>query len=306
MMRQADLNPSWWADAIWFRLATAAFTITASAIVMNRKPRPSAPPRPRRVRVQIVREPRPDLVRASQPPHYNASAFRSLFWETRREMWPVWPLLVAFGLAGPLVYVLVTRTAEPSVFYFGSFVVSLVAGISVFGPSNRRKTHRFLANQGTNPKVVWWTKIGLWLFPPMAIALYLLTRVGFDLYLLNQGNPFSSPVAFLMIWAYTFSVGQLCGMAIKREITAALVAFLLSFLVLLPMIAQLSMMLVIGWGLFAIPAALLVVSRLWCADWMLDRPGSRRWGKLAGLLVAAFAILFVGACDLSRLRGPDA
>ena len=46
--------------------------------------------------------------------------------------------------------------------------------------------------------------------------------------------------------------------------------------------------------LWLLPLALLAVSFAWSPDWMLDRPGARRWIKLALLLAGSFTIVVAG------------
>src|SRR5206468_293821 len=56
----------------------------------------------------------------------------------------------------------------------------------------------------------------------------------------------------------------------------------------------LGMHLMPAWVLLGIPLVILAVSFFWSGDWLLDRPGARRWVKLGLFLFAGFGLLFAG------------
>jgi hypothetical protein len=56
----------------------------------------------------------------------------------------------------------------------------------------------------------------------------------------------------------------------------------------------LGMQLLPVWVILGIPLVLFAVSFFWSCEWLLDRPGARRWVKLGLLLFAAFGLLFAG------------
>ena len=55
-----------------------------------------------------------------------------------------------------------------------------------------------------------------------------------------------------------------------------------------------SMQLMPAWVMLGIPLVILAVSFSWSGEWLLDRPGARRWVKLGLLLFAGFGLLCRG------------
>ncbi len=90
----------------------------------------------------------------------------------------------------------------------------------------------------------------------------------------------------------TLAIPILCGMVIRRGITAGMVAPLVLILGLPPLFGLFAMRMLPSVCLMLVPLAFLTVSFAWSRDWMLDRPGARRWVKLAVLLAGCFGALF--------------
>ena len=111
-----------------------------------------------------------------------------------------------------------------------------------------------------------------------------------------------------------FAVAVLCGMAISRGLTAAVIAMVMTLALALPQLPADPVVPAAGLGLFVIPVALLVVSWAWSGDWLLDRAAPGRWLRLGSLLTGISRCCWVstrvfapGACRTSaRLphRGP--
>jgi len=90
----------------------------------------------------------------------------------------------------------------------------------------------------------------------------------------------------------TLAISILCGMVIRRGTTAGTVALLVLILVMPPLIGLYAMRMLPSVFWLLVPLAFLAVSFGWSRDWMLDRPGARRWVKLAALLAGCFGALF--------------
>ncbi len=102
----------------------------------------------------------------------------------------------------------------------------------------------------------------------------------------------------------TLAIPILCGMVIRRGITAGMVALLVLVLVL-PVLSGLFAMGMLPRVFFLlVPLAFLAVSFAWSRDWLLDRPGARRWVKLAVLLVGCFGALFAAYVAVRVLGVP--
>ena len=291
LMRHADLDPTWWSDAIVPRLVVAALTTLASLLILTRKPTPSPLPRPERVRGVRSREPRPRASRPSKPPRFWLAATRSIVWETIREMRAPLAFVILAMFVVPFFFV-VSGNIDPIIADVIGVFATIGAGVNVFGAENRGRTFRFLAHHGVGPGVVWTFKMGLWCFAMVCIwipAFYLLAPMasrGPD------GDLREDALILLAVWIFGFSAAQLCGMVIKRGITAALVAFMLALLILLPIAAMYGFGLISVWQAAAIPLGLILISRIWCGDWLNDRPGTRPWIKLGLSFIGVFGLMF--------------
>jgi hypothetical protein len=102
-------------------------------------------------------------------------------------------------------------------------------------------------------------------------------------------------VVLIEIWLFGtllvplyFSIALLCGMAIRRSITAVVVSLVIGLVLTIPLMALVTAQMLPVQGLLVIPAGLLVVSWGWSSNWLLDRPGSGRWLRLALLLIGMF------------------
>jgi hypothetical protein len=111
-----------------------------------------------------------------------------------------------------------------------------------------------------------------------------------------------------MVLAMTLSVGMLCGMTIRRGLTAGVVAAAVLVATLLPLIPLLHHQMVPTWGAAAIPLTCLAVSWAWSADWMYERPGAGRWVRLGLLISGAVAATFGGYVSyrIASVPAPDA
>ena len=122
----------------------------------------------------------------------------------------------------------------------------ILAGISVFGTEHRARTQPFLANHGAEPHLVWLVKIGTW----MAAMLTLVVLIAAVMIL---GLMFAGTRSFpIFSWlrasvsevmaitlghlALGFTVAVLCGMVIRRGITAWLVTVIFWILLAFPLV----------------------------------------------------------------------
>jgi hypothetical protein len=218
-----------------------------------------------------------------------------LIWETIREGRPTWFLLAAIGLVFP-AYLLLSAPpgvgADPRVFPLVSLnsLVALAAGVSVFGLENRARTYRFLAHHGARPGIIWLAKLASWCFGLAVIWLPLV--------LLAAESPMPRGPSEDWIWIIltlplSFAVALLCGMTIRRGITAWVVALVVTLGLALAMGAMVQALLLPAWGLLILSAALLAVTWMWSGDWLMDRPAPGRWLRFGLILTGTFAV-FLG------------
>ena len=215
---------------------------------------------------------------------------RALAWQTLREGWKGWGLLMAIGVVLPAPIYLASSSLDSIWLMLIGIGVSLVAGASVFGLENRARTQRFLTIHGARSWLVWLVKLLIWgvglvmLWGPLAV----MARISFT----QMGVVSIENWLFgiLMIPLY-FSIALVCGMAIRRSITAVVVSLVIGLVLTIPLAALVTAQMLPVQGLLVIPAGLLVVSWAWSGDWLLARPGSGRWLRLGLLLMGMFALV---------------
>jgi hypothetical protein len=249
----------------------------------------------------------PAIWSADRPwPRSRSAELRFLVWQTIREGRSTWLLLLAIGLIGPALMLFgdfdFNRLMNTPLPLLGYGAIALVAGVSVFGLETRRRTQRWLVHHGARPGLVWLAKLVPWLFG-------LVLIVGPQAYLALQAP--AGPAAFegvIMLavgMPLGFAVATLCGMAIPRGITAAVVAMVIALVVVGAEIGLVQIGLVPVWGLLIPPAAPLLVTWAWSGDWLLDRPAPGRWIRLGLWLAATLGITFAGYAGWRVWSVPD-
>jgi hypothetical protein len=249
----------------------------------------------------------PAIWTADRPrPRSRLAELRSLMGQTMREGRSTWLLLLAIGLICPAQMLFGTvdlnrlmNTPFPLLCY-GS--IALVAGVSVFVLENRRRTYQWLVHHGARPGLVWLAKVVSWLF---GLALI----VGPQAYLAVQGpvGPAASEGIIMLAVGMPlgFAVAVLCGMALPRAITAAVVAMVLGLVLGGGEFGLVRSGLVPIWGPLLPPAILLLVTWAWSGDWLLDRPAPGRWVRLGLLLAATLGSSFAGYAGWRAWSVPD-
>ncbi len=142
--------------------------------------------------------------------------------------------------------------------------------------------------------MIWTVKTSLWLAALAVIwlpATFLLLIT--DMRITSQGIA-TVLIACLSLLLGSTVLGQICGMIFPRGITAGLIALVVLIAVLFVVGPLLGMQLMPVWVMLGIPVVILAVSFSWSGEWLLDRPGARRWVKLGLLLFAGFGMLFAG------------
>jgi hypothetical protein len=288
----------------------------------------SRSPRPRRLQVQLQphdtpakpkpmpkpKGPMPELSTvvaatswtADQPrPRSWFAEARSLAWETIREGRSAWCLFAVIGLIIPVcLFILTQGRIEETPFVIANTLVALAAGVSAFVPENRARTYQFLAYHGVRPGLVWLVKLATWCFGLAVIwvAPAILTADS----PVPRGQLHDYQIARFWLPLLGFAVGQLCGMAIPRGITAWVIALVVMLALAIPQFAMVTALLLPDWALLVLPAALLVATWAWSGDWLLDRPAPGRWVRLGLILASTFAVLLGGYAGSRAWGVPDA
>jgi hypothetical protein len=280
-------------------LGLALATILLSAVVMT-APERAALRAPRSSTRWQLRSPvilRPRQVVVPEPASVDAAAeswiraFRVLLWQTWRESRTLRWLLAGI-IWGPLLIGEWSRGFQGyDVMLFTAVLAALIAGVSVFGQENRDRTHRFLANHAARPGLVWLAKLAVWTITLALVGAPLLFAAGTWILWSPGARAADSTVAYIAALLNAIAVGQLCGMAIRRGITAFAVTLVSVFAVLSPQFGLLGAHLLHPAWLLATPLAFLAVSWAWSGDWLLDRPGLARWVRLWLWLFLAFATI---------------
>ncbi len=247
-------------------------------------------------------------------------AARSLAWMAARESRAAW--LVAFVIA--LVIVPMLGEAGSFVAVIGVLVL-LAAGLGVFIHENRQRAFPFYLHHGVRPSFLWIVKEGVAIVGLVALAvLVIVLRVVWierngiaGLFWAVSGvfagsaplannayvNAMMGPVLVGLL--DLFAIGQLCGLVIRRGITAGVVALILFLTCLLPQFLLLSANMIPFWSLMLSPLIMFSVSFLWTRDWLLDRSGMRAWLKLAALLLVPPCLLVAAYISYRAWGLPD-
>ncbi|MGC8638636.1 MAG: hypothetical protein ACP5XB_02020 [Isosphaeraceae bacterium] len=216
------------------------------------------------------------------------SSASRLAWQAIRQISRVWWWMFLIAIFAPVLLSLWNRSLDQALYWFLFQIgIAVVGGVGIFGSENPSKSYRFLAHHGIRPSLVWLVRIAVWTVG-LGI-LFELTAIGFVV----SGGPQRIPLAsFVLVWFLALAVSVLCGMVIRRGITAGMVSVLL-ILTLAPVGTVLLQIGIISTPFLAmVPALFLAVSFVWTREWMLDRPGAAKWLKLAALLAVPFGLLF--------------
>ncbi len=217
---------------------------------------------------------------------------RHLAWQTMKEGGKTWGLLPTIALVlAALIFLTIGYRPISEWLLMMSIGIALVAGASVFGLENRARTQRFLTHHGARTGLVWLVKLAVWGMGLAAVwgtlAVMAFTTVRWDRW---GVGPIDYWLSAILVIPLFFGVAQLCGMAIRRGITAVVIALVIGLALTIPLTAmQLAQMMPLQ-GLLVIPAGLLAVSWAWSGDWLLDRPAPGRWLRLGLLLTGMFTL----------------
>jgi hypothetical protein len=225
-----------------------------------------------------------------QPPRQSwVSQARVLAWQTIKEGWKTWILLAAISLVLPAPFYLRLVHFDSFWLMVISIGVTLVAGASVFGRESQGRTHRFLAYHGARSGFVWLIKLAVWSTGMVMVwaPLALMAKDTMD----HVGGATERWLFGSLVIPLFFGVAQLCGMAIRRGITAVVIALVIGLALMIPLGALLDFQMLPVQGLLVIPVGLLAVSWAWSGDWLLDRPAPGRWVRLGLLLTGMFSLI---------------
>jgi hypothetical protein len=187
--------------------------------------------------------------------------------QTFREGMRTWGFLTVITLVLPALIYLRSKHLNTSLIMLIGVCVSLVAGASIFGLENRVSTQRFLTHHGARPGLIWFVKLAAWcvglaiIYEPLALiagVIFVQTDVVAD----------RSWLAALFTIPLFLSIALLCGMTIRRSITAVVVALMVGTDLLIPQVALVVSEMLPLQGLMVIPAGLILVSWIWSADWV--------------------------------------
>ena len=240
------------------------------------------------------------------------SETRVLVWQTIREGRAIWLLLVPISLIVPWV---IAGTPQTQWFAITNAAVALTAGVSVFGIQHRANTQRFLVHHGARAGLVWLVKVGVWLFGLaviwgiLALAAYLLNRQfisnAANLAVRNYLLALLTLTGVASIFVGVFAISMLCGMAIRRGITAWVLAMVAAGAIVLPAAVLAASDMLPLWSLAVLPPAFLLISWLWSGDWLYDRPAPGRWIRLALMLTVTMTTLCGGYISIRAWGVPE-
>ena len=240
-----------------------------------------------------------------------SSTGRNLAWQTWREAWTTALVVVLLGLMVPIVLTLLRAPLDGLIEHCLAAIAGMVAGVSVFGIENASGGKRFLVHHGVRAGAVWWRKLLVWGVGMAAfVGLMLLSIRFFGAPLGGReataiGEPDQRVGLLVTTVVNAFVVGVVCGMVIRRRITAALVGIMVLIAVLPLQVGLVWQQMVPSWSYVLIPLILLAISRAWAGDWLFEPEGARPWVRLAGLIVVPFGLLGVSYASYRALSVPD-
>jgi ABC-type transport system involved in multi-copper enzyme maturation permease subunit len=235
-------------------------------------------------------------------------AARALAWETVRESGKTWFLLGLCGLLGVLPSLLAGGPSVNSVEYvvFADIVIALAAGVRVFGVENRAGTQRFLNYHAAHPRLIYLIKVAVWCVGLAAIwGLQVIAVATLPQPVPSRDQLILLAGALALPIVFTFSVAQLCGMVIRRGITALIAAMILTAGLAAPLVVGISTLIMPLWAPLVIAFALLAVSWTWSRDWVQSRPAPGRWLRLGLLLLGSLSSVFAAYASYRVLSVPS-
>lgn len=225
------------------------------------------------------------------------SSLSRLIWQEWRQAWRTLFVLIAV-----MVFVLTANGAageaqfgmrEPIAIGLVAILASLM-GSCVFLAEQEGQQFRFFADRGVGLRVVWLSKLAVWL-PVAVIATHaigfmaLFGAVGpIEVHRIARAYDLNSlaPIPWI-----AFACGQLASMLIARGLVAGFVGLVLSGVVIAWHWLMLRLGVPLWWSVAPIPAALLAETWFRAPDWLLERCGRRPWLRLAAALFVPFVAL---------------
>jgi hypothetical protein len=218
----------------------------------------------------------------------------ALFRQTIKEGRKTWFLLAAISLAIPLIlYVYADSVLDRSLLVTYASLIVTAAGASVFGLENRSRTQRFLVHHGARPGSVWLVKVTTW---ALGLAVIAVISGCVVIFMHTQGQPTETIVVPILCFPLAYAVAVICGMALRRGITAFVIAVVVTILSAGILIGLTVETILPAAAILVVAAALLAISWAWRRDWMLERPAPGRWLRLGLYFAVTFAVLF--ACHV--------
>ncbi len=237
---------------------------------------------------------------------------RALAWQALREMRGLGAVILILAIATSLFAAMAGGAVDAPWLFIVSGISLLAAGTSVFGIESQARSQRFLSQHAARPGAVWAAKIGVWLVVLAVIAFFEVLPASLTYHVM--GSTPAEVMTLIAVGLILFTLAILCGMAIRRMITAAVVAMV--FTLVLGVVAGLASATNLSspFSLFAIPPLLLLTTWAWAGDWLYERPGAGRWVRLGLLMIGSLFLISLTYCgsrawgirDLGALSEPAA
>jgi hypothetical protein len=220
-------------------------------------------------------------------------AVLSLAWQALRELGGLWWKLALVSLFMPFLLMFWIGHVDASFLFLVNVGIGILAGVNVLGTEYGVRSHRFLANHAVRPGMIWLVRTAIWLAAQVPLwAPALLVTLSRDAQVRPNRGVESLFAATVALYLGSFAIGLLCGMTIRRGITAGMVALVIVIAGAVPLGFLTEMGVVPAWVGIAIPLVFLGTTWAWSGDWLLALSGARKWIKLALLALVGFGGLF--------------
>ncbi len=252
-----------------------------------------------------------------EPDESESRAWQRLVWQERqRNFIPRWLMIsiCALLLSGNQIdYVIPQDYGIPSLPDVVVCLLALVMGILSFRSEGEGQPIRFLANQGSSPRMIWNARQAVWLvrafvIPAVLLALVAIRDRSFWIY------PTSLIERHFWLILLSYGSGQLAAMLLHRAILAAITGAMATAVLFLWFEFMRSLHIPQWWSA-GIPAiAPLIATRMHARCWLLDDSTRAQKLRLTAVLVglpllvcamvAAYRVYEVVCFDPAQLSRP--
>lgn len=223
-----------------------------------------------------------------EPDESESRAWQRLVWQERqRNVIPRWLMILTCTLllgGNQIDYVIPQDYGIPSLPDVAVCLLALVMGILSFRSEGEGQPIRFLANQGSSPRMIWNARQAVWLVRAFVIPAVLLALVA-----IRDRSFWTYPTSLIErhFWLILLSYGsgQLAAMLLHRAILAAITGAMATAVLFLWFEFMRSLHIPQWWSAGIPAVAPLIATRMHARCWLLDDSTRAQKLRLSAVLV---------------------